>query len=59
MSETQNKRFDVFGADKETGEERLIAAGKIEDVAHAIIKFAVLMNGVEKEFFYMKEVNDE
>lgn len=43
--------FDVIAVNIETGAERLIAEGKSERTAEAIVNLAVMRRGVEEEFF--------
>jgi hypothetical protein len=43
--------FDVLAVNIETGKARVLAAGKTEAKADAIVSMAVLRRGVEDEFF--------
>ena len=43
--------FDVVAVNIKTGAERVIASGKTEQNAEAIVKIAVMRRGVEEEFF--------
>ena len=43
--------YDVRAVNIRTGEERLLATGKTEKNAEAIIDMAVYRRGVEKEFY--------
>ena len=51
MAESEPARFDVIATNVRTLERRLIASGKTERDAGAIVKFAVMRRGVEDEFF--------
>jgi hypothetical protein len=52
-SQTTEERglYDVIAVDQKTLAKRLIASEKTRPDAEAIVKFAVMRRGVEKEFF--------
>jgi len=46
------QKYRVIAQNIKTGERRLLAEGKTERTAEAIIRIAVMRRGVEEEFFY-------
>jgi len=51
MTDDSTPLFDVIAINHETGERRVIATGKTERNAEAIVDMAAVRNGVETEYF--------
>ncbi len=49
---TDEPLFNVYAQNIRTGERRLLAEGKTERNAEAIVDMAVIRRGVEEEFFF-------
>ena len=47
----EEKLFNVVAVNIKTGEERILAEGKTERNAEAIVSMAVMRHGVDEEFY--------